>query len=241
MPGVTAKTFLQLCQSLRQESGISGTGPLAVTNQTGQLQLIVDWVAQAYIDIQNRHNSEWRWMRRTFTLETVADDGVYVFGDCTDIIDAAFINRFKRWRFQDLQDPPKVYLSSSGVNGESYLSFVPWDIFKQIYKTGSQTASQPAHISIDPNNNLVLGPVPNDVDVITGDYVMGAMELAADDDTPDMPADYHKLIVGYAMEEYAYRYVAQEALYRAAANKKRQLRQLEGDQLATIQMAGPMA
>ncbi len=40
--------FLSLCQRLRSEARIPGTGPSSVTGQTGELAKIVEWITTAY-------------------------------------------------------------------------------------------------------------------------------------------------------------------------------------------------
>ena len=45
-------TFLELCQTVRQEVGVSGTGPSTVLSQEGQLKVIVDFVAASDFEIQ---------------------------------------------------------------------------------------------------------------------------------------------------------------------------------------------
>ena len=64
--------YLGMVQRLRQETGYSETGPSAVTGQTGMHARAVDWIADAYTEIQNR--DYWRWMRKEFTLTTNSGD-----------------------------------------------------------------------------------------------------------------------------------------------------------------------
>ena len=68
--------FLQLCQKLRQEAGISGSGPLTTVNQTGELYRVVDWVQQSYNDIQEKHD-DWNFLRFTFNLPLTIGQSVY--------------------------------------------------------------------------------------------------------------------------------------------------------------------
>ena len=44
--------FLQLCQRLRQETGISDSGPGTVTGQTGDMKRIIDWTNDAWLRLQ---------------------------------------------------------------------------------------------------------------------------------------------------------------------------------------------
>ena len=232
--------FLQLSQKLRQEAEIPGTGPSAVTGQVGQLKRLVDWTADAWLDIQNRHQN-WRWMRKGFTVNTVLDDDSYAYGDVTDVDTAAPIARFSRWLVNDPNDPALCYLQSGGVGGQYRLIWTPWNYFKQIYKIGTQTNGSPAHITVDHANNLVIGPKPNGVYVVTGDFQRGAQILAVDGDIPDMPTDYHNLVVYWAMLKYGANSVASEIFARASSEGTRMMRSLELNQLPEIEMPGPLA
>ena len=53
--------FLELCQRVRQDAGVSGEGPTAVTGQSGILSRIVSWVKQANNEIQLK-NKDWRFL-----------------------------------------------------------------------------------------------------------------------------------------------------------------------------------
>lgn len=68
--------FLGLVQRLRQEAGASGTGPLTTANQTGELQRLVNWINDAWLDIQSLR-TDWDWMRSTFSFPTVSSQGIY--------------------------------------------------------------------------------------------------------------------------------------------------------------------
>lgn len=235
-------TYLELCQDTARECDVSGgdTVPTTVTGQTGELQRIVKWVAQAYVEIQNRHTN-WRWMRHEFTLNTVADDDSYTFGDCTDQTTSLAITRFSHWAVNDEEDPPRVYLTSSGVGTQTYMVYIPWEQFKQIYRLGSQTSQYPIHITIDPQNNLVVGAKPNGIYTITSDYYRSAQNLSADDDTPEMPSQFHQLIVYRAMQKFGFFESAPEVESRGQVDGDMLMRQLEVNQLPSIRISGPMA
>lgn len=234
-------TYLQLCQSLRQECGIDGTGPTSVTGQTKDLARVVDWVKNSWTQIQSRHEA-WRWMRSTFIVNTVANDDTYAYGDCTDSRLSATITRFKRWweRDDDGYGNMLCYLTATGVSDQQTLGYLPWSNFRYLYKRGSQTNNRPVHFTIDPQNNIVLGPKPDAVYTITGEYQMSAQTLTDNTDTPEMPADYHMLIVYTAMEKYAGYTSAPEIMSRATLEGNRLMRQLEANQLPRFKMARPL-
>lgn len=237
-------TYLELCQKARREARIGGSGPTTVTGQSGQLEDIVEWVKDAYKDIQLRHIGKggWRWMRRTFTLTTTADDGTYASTDSAvvDAADSSAIN-LESWDIKSRTDMPQCYLQTDGVGGEYRLTYLDWDSFKQLYRFGTQTSNAPHHISIDPQNNLVLGPAPDGVYIITGDYHQSPQELTVDASTPDMPARFHDLIVWYAIEKYGFSELADEIIAKAKRYGGPMMRALERSQLPVMRKAGPLA
>ena len=235
-------TYLQLCQRLRQESGIPGTGPLAVTSQTGELKLLVDWIASAWTELQNKHTT-WRWMRSTFSVNTVSNDDTYAYTDCTDSRLSAAISRFARWWPENGDNIPNmtIYLTSAGVSGEQDLILLPWDDFRLTFKRGTQTNGFPKYVAIDPQNNLVLGPKPDGIYTINGEYQMSSQTLSADGDTPEMPARFHEAIVYLALEDHGMFAAAQEAYVRGRTKGRKLVRQLESDQLPRIFKGDPLA
>lgn len=239
-------TFLKICQNVARECGVAGGAdpspkPTAVTGQSGELNRIVNWVADAYAEIQGSRN--WRWLRKKFTVNTVAGTDTYAFGDCTDVDDAAFITRFKTWRLDDPRNPPKIYLTSAGVGGQVLLTWAPWDNFEYLYKTGSlQTqTSQPVHITVNPSDEIQLGITPNDIYTLIGDYHKSAQILAVDGDIPEMPSAYHDLIKYQAMEYYGLFESAPEIIARAQKGMIRLMNQLKRNQEQPFRVGAPMA
>lgn len=239
-------TFLKICQDVARECGVAGGAdatpkPLTVIGQSGELNRIVNWVNDAYLEIQSGQN--WRWMRKKFSVDTVAGTDTYAFGDCTDVDDAALITRFKAWRLNDQRNPPKIYLTSTGLGGQVLLTWAPWDNFEYLYKTGSlQTqTSQPVHITVNPKDEIQLGITPNDIYTLIGDYHKSAQILAADADVPEMPTAYHDLIKYQAMEFYGFFESAPEIISRAENGMKRIRNQLKRNQDQPYRIAGPMS
>lgn len=69
-------TFLELCQLVARTAGLSGTGPTAVTGQSGDLDRIVDWVQMADLDIQQEHPN-WKFMWAEGHFETIVGETEY--------------------------------------------------------------------------------------------------------------------------------------------------------------------
>lgn len=245
---MASQTFLQLCQATSREAGVAGGAsvPTAVTGQTDEeLLRIIDYVKQSWVEVQNFPQSKgqlWRWMRVGFTLTTVASTGEYAFGSSAIVDDetSTQIARFRKWLINDDYDPPKIYLNSSGVGSEHYMEYLDWDHFKSKYRLGTQNDGFPHHISINPQNELVLGPEPDAVYIVTGDFLRGAQNLSVNGDTPDMPGDYHDLIVFKALTKYGLYESAPECITRGEHEGGKYMDALVADQLSEILMAGPL-
>ncbi len=237
-------TFLQLCQRLRQETVDSGSGPTSVVSQTGDAGRLVKWIADAYAELQTEKDA-WLWLRSSFSVNTVAGTDSYAYTDCTDDVSAATVARFAFWYWlRDRSGTPyfSAYLTSSGSGAEFHLVPLEWDRFRRLYKFGSQTNNQPAHVSVDPaTQKFVLGPVPDDIYTVRGSYQKGPQILAANSDTPEMPSRFHDLIVYDAMAKYGGNRVAPEAMVRALSEGSTLRGALMRDQLPKIGFGGPLA
>lgn len=63
-------TFLELVQRLRSETKASGTTVTSVVSQVGEYARLVNWINDAWLDIQSTH-TDWGWMRSDVTFPTV--------------------------------------------------------------------------------------------------------------------------------------------------------------------------
>ncbi len=228
-------TFLELCQAYVREAGIDRSGtprPVSVQNQVGELASAVDWVRQAYIEIQ-RSKSNWAFLRGYFTLDTVDGQQKYAASDCKDVSTGQDVDRFAAWWLDDIENPPKCYLKSTGRGGEYWMTYIERRYFNQLYAIGNNAIakSMPAHIAIDFDRKLMLGLTPNDVYVVSGEYQKSAQVLTEDDDIPEMPEDFHYLIVYEALRKYGGSDMAPEVLMRVETEGAALRSSLVSDQL----------
>lgn len=237
-------TNLELCNALASEAGVTGAAAsiAAVTNQTGQALRIVNWIKRAHTEIQSRY-PHWRWMRSKWSVNTVVGTDTYAYGSCTDTRLSATLSRFKHWIPVDDSGAGNVkrYLTSGGVSGEMWMTYLPWSYFEAIYKLGTQNNGPIVHYTIDPQDKLVFGPKPDAIYSVSGEYQMAAFVFSADGDTPEFPADFHDLVLYRAMEKYGLFYAAGEVLQRGQLEGARLMRQLEANQLPEIALAAPLA
>ncbi len=209
--------LLGIVQSIHQEAKLAGDEPTTTVSQTGRSGDLVRWAIEAWNDIQRENNGKWLWMLGDCYFDTSASDDSYAYGDVTDTDAASAITRFRSWHL-DERERPLIYLSADGASTERELSLVDWHEFRFKYVRGTHTAAYPAVICSDFNENLRLGPTPDAVYRVTGNYWKSNQVLANNTDIPEMPTDYHMLIVYRALVKYGYNAISHEALARAEAD-----------------------
>jgi hypothetical protein len=215
--------FLALVNRARRECG--RTGSALTTLQTGlseESQRFVDWVGQAWIDVQMRR-PDWLWMRKKVAFDTIAAQSIYTPLQAG----AANVNEWQNESFRQ-------YLLSAGVGSEQYMNYVEWDDFRDVYLFGSvqNSSSIPMMMTVTPEQNLQMWPIPNGVYRIQGEYHRAPTSLVLDADDPsssgnDLPERFHMLMVFKAMQSYAAYEAAPEVMDRGMREAKRLMTQLE--------------
>ena len=246
-------TYLELVQRLSRQCGEIRSIPTLV-GATGLTRRYAEWIADAWHDLQNV--AGWRWMRRSWTLDLAGvAEPVFLYrpDQVIDDIDNLPISRFQSWRIRGRDDPPRI--RRLGGDGEAqftstFMSFIEWGAWKSVYQYGTPYRGYPVHISIDPQNNLAIAPSPNDGAMyrVEGDYYAGPMVFTLDEEAgedidnqePDMPSQFHMLIVYDAMVHYGYQRIAQETVEEGVAYGNTIRDQLESSQSDPIQIAGPL-
>lgn len=226
-------SFLELCQMVARESGtISGTLPSSVLSQTGRLAKIVSWTNSAWMDIQNQRTT-WLWMRKEFFGDTIANTSRYTPA-AWNITDLA------RWITDD--DSTTMYDTTIGVSDEGAITFTPWPEWKSRYDRGTQTPNRPVEYTITAANEVALGPLPDAVYRVRGEYVKTPQTLAANADIPELPARFHTIIAWRALMLMAGHDEAPTTYASAKTEFDRIMFDLERDQLPSWGSgAGPLA
>lgn len=234
---------LALAQRLVTECGVSGTLTTTI-NQTGEFGRIVAWNDQAWSEIQTVHD-DWRWMRSSNLLSggmsftTVAGQASYPLGAGAGTcgIAAASFGKWVRHSFRN-------YTTSVGVSNEAHLDTIDYDDWRNAYAFGAMRSVQtrPVAVAIGPDESICLGPPPNALYTVTGDYYVAPSAMAADADTPTLlPAQYHMIIVYKAMMMYAGYEAASEVYQRGSQGYQTLLKQLEAIKMPTMSFAGALA
>lgn len=184
--------FLQLVQRVRQECGVSGSGPSTVVSQTGELKRLVEWTQEAYIALQNSNTWNWLWDDTTPALTS----GGRVYNPVTD------------WSIFPIQwdtDSLTCYLTSVGVADEQRLHYLTWPEFKATngYGYGYVQTNRPVAFSIRPDRSIIFDSYLDQDYTIRGEYWGTPETLSLDADLPALPEQYHMAIVWRAVMAYA--------------------------------------
>lgn len=171
-------TFLEICQRVRSEAGISGGGPVHVVGQTGIHAKIVDWVKTAHQEIQLSSN-RWRfdWAELTTSIST-------------NSYDASALG-VRDWDWNSL------YVDHGS---RTWLSAMDWDTYRKVsYNAGTGI---PTGVSLAPDKTLRFYPTPFEPMTFGGEYYKVPEVLANTTDVPRMPVQYHMAIVWRALMLY---------------------------------------
>lgn len=221
--------FLQLCQKLRSEASIPGTGPTTVIGQTGQLKRIVEWIQEAYESIQNEHKM-WEFLQGDVSFNTIIGQAEYTqtSAGLTDML---------TWKTDDF----RIYES---VSDESFLFYEPWQTFRLAYQFGSmrlQTA-KPTVITVKPNNSIVLWPIPNsNTATVDGQYYKEPDVMSADLDVPVFQSNFHMAIVWKALMFYGADLGAPDVYAHGYEEYKKALKKMERQYLPEPVFGNPLA
>lgn len=224
--------YLELINRLRRECGVSGPALANLDTLSLESRRMVDWIADAWVDIQALHD-DWQFMRRTVVFSAVPEQQVYTAQDAG--IDATFGN----WK----RDSFTCSSAGQGFGDESDLLFMDYDQFRRMYQFGAaRTAyTRPRFVTVTPDKSLALGPAPDQAYVIQGDYYARPVRLANATDEPSIPAQHHLMIVFKAMMAYGAFEAATEVYGRGQTEYRRMLSMLEIDRLPTLVSGPPLA
>jgi len=201
-------TFIEICQRVRSEARISGTGPTSVLNQQGQMSDIVRWVQEAYEYVQN-HNDNWGFLRKEFYATLTGGLNSYTpnnmgIPDASEWVAGSF-----RLKYGD---------------SEQFMTQVDYPVFRDNYMIGplrTQQAAIPTIITVTPDSTLIVFPTPaNQNACLYGEYIRRPAQLVANTDVPIFDSKHHMVIVWKAVMSWASS-MQSEGDYNDAENKFR--------------------
>lgn len=227
-------TFLEFTQRVSSECGVPGSGPTALSGATGQAQLLFQWVAQAYTELQTKH-PDWRFMivRPGVSFATVASQVEYTptqAGIASGIVGDWRVNTFRR------------YHTATGVSSEVRMTYTDYDTWRDGYyfSTLRTTEVDPVVFTVSPEKNLLL-QCPLAGYTITGEYYRAPEVFDADGDVSIVPVELNMAIVYQAMMYYGHYESAPEVFNRGEVGYNKLMKRFEKKWLPTIRGAGSLA
>lgn len=233
-------TFLEICKAVHRKLRIGdyepGSQPSTVTGQTGDLGDVVESVKEAWLQLQ-MHHRDWRWMRSGVSVTLTANVNIITVANFQ-----AQNSRFAHVLFYTAQSERRyanIRGDSAITNPEMQVWFIPWQEFSGgLYtRTPAPTAAQPMFFSEQPNRSVRLYPAPNTPST-GGNWLFSIpcrltpQDLTADGTIPEMPAEFHNIIVWWAVDVFCRTRTNFDRLSAEAKKEvNRQLDKLAADQL----------
>jgi hypothetical protein len=229
--------YLQLAQRTRRKCRIAGTGPTAVANQSEEYSRVLDWVNEAWMIIQRKHETAWLFMRASCSAPTINGQAAYGASEfnLTDL--GRFVLNY------ETGDTFRVYNTAQGQASETFMDVVDYDSWRDTYLIGALRTSyqRPDTVAVGPDGKLYCGPIPSGGWTIGGDYIRVPTEMVQATDVPSLPAQYHMAIVYRAMMLYGVSEAAAEVYQDGQNAFDTVMREIERTQLPPMRLAGALA
>jgi hypothetical protein len=214
-------SYLELCVKFRKMVGISGSGPAAVTGQSGMSELITIWVADADELIQRK------WENWKFLFEP-QEELTITASTSTFTLATLSITDLARWvKTSFVRDP--------GTDDYQKLSY---DMTYEEYITsemylGAAVTGQIERVFIRSSDNaLIFYPTYGSNTTVWAAYYKAVTRIAADDSTTPIPVRFEDVIL-YRAEMYYAKHLEDWSLYDAAEIEfDEAMERLEANQLA---------
>ena len=230
-------TFLEICQAVARESGVHAATISSAEGQSGETLNIVNWVIEAWNQIQNIRPN-WKWNRQEFSGSLTASTSQYTAASFA-------ITDFSHWVEDDPADnyyPMSIYLTATGTSDEGEIAQIKWTKWRDKYGRGSQTNNRPTEWAISPQLELCYGPIPDDAFTVNGEYYPGNQVLALNGDIPRCPVRFHPVIQWKALTLLGGFDEAPFAIGHAQSQFGRYLSAMEIAELPDIELGGgPLA
>ncbi len=210
--------YLQLCQRLMIECGISGTLSTTAGVTGAERVRVTTWIAAAWAEIQGKHD-DWGFMRASYlnpqgVTGTAGISFPTVAGRPVNTLVQLGLTTITKWDEYSF----RVYQTAAGVNSETFLDPISYDDWRDAYMYGALRTVQtrPVAVAISPDLGVCLGPPPDGTYTVEGDYWVDVQQLTSDNQIPQgIPARFHMCIVYEAMKKYAGYEAAEEVMGRA--------------------------
>lgn len=231
-------TFLELVQELQERCGVVGTSVSTVVAQDGENQRLVNWINNAWLDVQRRH--KWNFLYSDVSFQT--QSGTYIYTNGAAGAGSTGVEDLGKFDM----DSFRCYVTADGQDGEHYMTDVPYDWFRDTYEFGNglNLSGKPYIISCRRSDRaLLLGPNPDAIHTVYGKFWKMAEKMTvADASTPTgLPEELHMMIVYKAMVKYGMYEAAPEVVQEGRDEYASMLKQAQDIILDDIEPWQPLA
>lgn len=172
--------FLRIAQDVRMLGGVQGNGPTSVENPAGYEEALVQFVKDAWEDIQNLRE-DFRFMRNFWNDSTVPSQSDYGHDD---------VKSFKKNSVRIKVSEKWVYLREGDDDG-----------LREQFANAEE--GQPQYYSQITQGRIRLYPTPSEIYEIGATIFSVPEILETNSQVPTFPVAYHRLIVYQALEKLA--------------------------------------
>ena len=211
-------TYLELCQGLVSELGLSGgTGPVAVTGNTVlELNNVTRWIRDAALQVDNLW-LDWKYLWCQY-LKTGATVGTQTLAVPTPTP--------RLWDLKKMRYRPQGL-----VGGWQDLQYLTRQQLADQCDPDNAIAATPWAYTILPDNTIYLAAPTDAAYDFKGEYWRRPATLAANGDIPLLPPEQHRIIQCRAAIMYGNREDAPEVISGMEAEYIDMLDKLQADQL----------
>ena len=223
------QTFLQLCQSVFREGGISGQ-ITSTLNQNGEALRVVGWVRNAYKEILNDQGMVWKFLRKTAAVQLTPGVGDYTFDDLN-------LAGAVQWDTRSMR-----VAVNSNLSDETFVNHMSFNAFRDYWLFSSRrtTQSRPLNVAVDNDTHLRIAPLPEQAYWLSLQYQIMPGPLAEDTDVSILPERFDDAIVWRALRHYGMFEAAPEVVSRAEMAYKEVMQHMEFDQAPEVSVGGPI-
>lgn len=204
---------LALVNRLIAESGSSGLALGSTLNQKGDALNFVNWIDDAWLEIQGLLNWPSLWEDASVTIAAGASTAAGTLAH-------------------------KRYQQDSGRVGGGFITFLPWDRFRVRYPTVTPGASITAW-TVRPDRSIAVNAQVTEDTVLQVERYRMPGRFAADDDEPLLFSEHHMMIVWRALMLYG-GFDEAGVAYKRGAAEYAQMKRLAAGDLPSMEPGEPL-
>lgn len=223
---------LQLVQRVHQESGLSTTAPVATLNQSGMSAKLVNFVDEAWEEIQNSETT-WRFANASTGGSLISGTDTY-----NPVSAWGIAAEPARW-IQDWR-AAYVYRTADGLGSRQFLTYLPWEQFRGM--NIPVVSGTPIYWTVQPDGDVQYFPRPNVAGLASvHEFYAANQMLAADGDIPRCPVKFHLAIAWCAVKLYCGHDNAAELYGHAAKQADQYMDRMRASELPQMGSPGALA